>query len=109
MDFLGILYTEEDGGGEYTCVQREWRLEQVPDQELTRLAAQAWERVAKLTLDAATKLGARVIEPKFELREPNQVQFEVYAPSWVKEQLMLAKERIAKRGGLPMGLVEPDK
>lgn len=99
MDFLGILYTEEDGGGEYTCVQREWRLEQVPDQELTQLAAQAWERVAKLTLDAATKLGAHVIEPKFELRDPNQVQFEVYAPSWVKEQLTLAKERIARSGG----------
>ncbi|MBB1601776.1 hypothetical protein A9977_17190 [Variovorax sp. UMC13] len=100
MDFLGILYTEEDGGGEYTCVQREWRLEQAPDQELTQLAAQAWERVAKLTLDAATKLGAHVIEPKFKLRDPNHVQFEVYAPSWVKEQLALAKERITKHRGL---------
>jgi hypothetical protein len=98
-DFLGILYTEEDGGGEYTCVQREWRLEQAPDQELTSLAAHAWERVAKLTTDAASRLGAHVIEPKFELRNPHQVQFEVYAPSWVKEQLALAKDRIAARGG----------
>lgn len=95
-DFLGILYTEEDGGGEYTCVQREWRLDRFPDQELTQLAAQAWERVAKITLEAATKLGATVIDPKFELRNPNQVQFEIYPPEWVKEQLAAAKARIDK-------------
>lgn len=90
-DFLGILYTEEDGSGEYTCVQREWRMEQFPDTELTKLAAQAWERVAKLTLNTATKLGASVIEPKFELQNPNQVQFEIYRPEWIKEKLEHAK------------------
>jgi len=92
-DFLGILYTEEDGGGEYTCVQREWRMEQFPDTELTKLAAQAWERVAKLTLNTATKLGASVIEPKFELQNPNRVQFEIYRPEWVKEKLEYAKAK----------------
>lgn len=90
-DFLGILYTEEDGGGEYTCVQREWRLDTFPDQEITKLAAQAWESVAKITLTAATKLGASVIDPKFELGNPNHVQFEIYKPEWVKEQLESAK------------------
>jgi hypothetical protein len=95
-DFLGILYMEEDGGGEYTCVQREWRMEQSPDSELTVLAAQAWERVARVTLDTATKLGANVIEPKFELQNPNKVQFEVYPPDWVKEQYELAKARCEK-------------
>lgn len=94
MDFLGILYTEEDGGGEYTCVQREWRMEQFPDTELTNLAAQAWDRVAKITLDTATKLGANVIEPKFRLQNPDRVQFEIYRPEWVKEQLEIAKSRI---------------
>jgi hypothetical protein len=93
-DFLGILYTEEDGSGEYTCVQREWRMEQFPETELTHLAAQAWERVAKLTLDTATRLGASVIEPKFELQNPNRVQFEIYQPEWVKEQLKDAKARL---------------
>jgi hypothetical protein len=95
-DFLGILYTEEDGGGEYTCVQREWRLDKFPDQELTHLAAHAWERVAQLTLDVATKLGASVIEPKFELANPNRIQFEIYPPEWVKEQLEKAKDLVAK-------------
>ena len=90
-DFLGILYTEEDGSGEYTCVQREWRLSDFPDQELTQLAAQAWQAVAKLALDTATKLGAKVIEPKIELGNPNQVQFEVYSPDWVKVELEKAK------------------
>jgi hypothetical protein len=93
-DFLGILYMEEDGGGEYTCVQREWRMEQFPDSELTVLAAQAWERVASLTLNTATKLGANVIEPKFELQNPNRVRFEVYPPEWVKEQFQLAKSKV---------------
>lgn len=96
IDFLGILYMEEDGGGEYTCVQREWRMEQFPQSELTGLAAQAWERVAKLTLDTATKLGANVIEPKFELQNPNKVQFEIYRPEWVKEQFELAKSKVEK-------------
>ncbi len=95
-DFLGILYTEEDGSGEYTCVQREWRLDKFPDQELTQLAARAWERVARLTLDSATKLGANVIDPTFELGNPNHVQFEIYTPDWVKEQLEKAKARVAK-------------
>ena len=93
-DFLGILYTEEDGSGEYTCVQREWRLDQFPEKELTQLAAHAWERVAKLTLDTATKLGAQVIEPHFELGDPNRVQFEIYRPEWVKQQVEEAKLRI---------------
>jgi hypothetical protein len=94
-DFLGILYTEEDGGGEYTCVQREWRLEQFPDEELTQLAARAWEQVAKVAYEAATKLGAQIIEPKFKLGNPNRVQFEIYRPEWVKEQLEKAKAEVA--------------
>lgn len=95
-DFLGILYTEDDGGGEYTCVHREWRLDQFPDKELTELAAQAWERIAQLTLDVATKLGANVIKPKFKLGNPDQVRFEIYNPEWIKEQLEDAKARIQK-------------
>jgi hypothetical protein len=92
-DFLGIHYTEEDGGGEYTCVQREWRMEQFNDTELTKLAAQAWDRVAKLTLNTATRLGASVVEPKFELQNPNKVQLEIYRPEWVKEKLEGAKAK----------------
>ena len=96
LDFLGILYTEEDGGGEYTCVQREWRLQQFPEKEVTQLAAEAWERVAQLALGTAEKLGAKVIRPTFELQKPNRVQFEIYNPEWVKEQLQQAKEYVAK-------------
>lgn len=96
LDFLGILYTEEDGGGEYTCVQREWRLQQFPDKELTQLAAEAWERVAQLALGTAEKLGAEVITPTFELESPIRVQFEIYKPDWVKEKLQRAKERVEK-------------
>jgi hypothetical protein len=90
-DFLGILYTEDDGSGEYTCVQREWRLEQFPDEEVTKLAAQAWEQVAIVAYDAARKLGAAIVEPAFKLGNPNRVQFEVYNPAWIKEQLEKAK------------------
>lgn len=96
LDFLGILYTEEDGGGEYTCVQREWRLQQFPDKELTQLAAEAWERVAQLTLGTAEKLGAKVIAPTFKVQNQNLVQFEIYNPEWVKEQLQKAKEHVSK-------------
>ncbi|WP_277539846.1 hypothetical protein [Polynucleobacter sphagniphilus] len=93
-DFLGILYTEEDGSGEYTCVQREWMLADFPGQELTQLTAQAWQAVAKLALETATKLGAHVIEPKIELGNPNQVQFEIYAPDWVKAEFEKAKKEM---------------
>lgn len=95
-DFLGILYTEDDGSGEYTCVQREWRLDRFPDKEITQLAAEAWERVAGVTLGAATRLGADVVVPKFKLGNPDRVQFEIYNPEWVKEQLEKAKAHIAK-------------
>jgi hypothetical protein len=94
-DFLGILYTEDDGGGEYTCVQREWRLEQFPDEEVTKLAAQAWEQVARVAYDAARKLGAAIVEPTFKLGNPNRVQFEIYNPAWIKEQLEKAKAEVA--------------
>lgn len=95
-DFMGILYTEEDGGCEYTCVQREWRLAEYPDQELTMLAATAWEQVAQLTLGVAQQLGASVVKPKVELGDPNIIQFEIYKPIWIKKQLELAKEHIAQ-------------
>lgn len=94
-DFMGILYTEEDGSGEYTCVQREWRLQQFPDEELTRLAAKAWEDVAKVAYEVAIQLGAKTMEPKIELGNPNRVQFEIYNPAWVKEQLERAKALLA--------------
>lgn len=95
-DFLGILYTEDDGGYEFTCVQREWRLQQFPDDELIQLAAKAWEDVAKVTLEAARRLGARVIDPTLDLGDPNQVHFEIYNPAWVKAQLESAKEHLAE-------------
>lgn len=90
-DFLGILYMEEDGGGEYTCVQREWRLTSFPDTELTQLCADAWKLVAELVFNTAEKLGANIIKPLIELGDPNQVQFEIYAPDWIKKQFSLAK------------------
>ncbi|MHB0805296.1 hypothetical protein [Stutzerimonas nitrititolerans] len=97
-DFMGILYTEEDGGGEYTCVQRQWRLSQFPETEITELAASAWEKVAQAFFDVAGEMGAKLIKPTFKLGNPNQVQFEIYNPEWVKEQLEDFKKLIAKNG-----------
>ena len=87
VDFLGILYTEEDGGGEYTCVERQWRLSEFPDQEFTQMAANAWEKVAQATFDVAELMGAKLIKPTLELDNPNNVYFEIYDPRWIKEQL----------------------
>lgn len=95
-DFLGILYTEEDGGGEYTCVERQWRMAEFPDTELTQLAASAWEKVAQALFDIAEMMGAKLIKPTFELGNPNQVHFEIYNPKWVKEQLEFYKKWIAE-------------
>ncbi|HHG3266049.1 TPA: hypothetical protein ACPVX8_003790 [Vibrio parahaemolyticus] len=95
-DFLGILYTEEDGGGEYTCVKREWKLAQFPDDELVQLVAIAWEKVAQAFFDIAGTMGAQLIKPTFELTNPNIVQFQVYNPDWIKEQLDTAKKWISE-------------
>ena len=95
-DFLGILYTEDDDCGEYTCVQREWKLEQFPEDEVTKLAATAWEKVAQSFFDVAGEMGAQLIKPVFELANPNHVQFEIDKPEWVKEQLEQAKFWIAE-------------
>lgn len=87
FDFMGILYTEEDGSGEYTCVQREWKLEQFPEVEITQLSAKAWEAVAQAFFDITAEMGEQHIKPTFKLGNPNLVQFEIYNPAWVKEQL----------------------
>lgn len=87
FDFMGILYTEDDGSGEYTCVQREWKLEQFPDIELTQLAANAWEKVAQVFFEVTAELGEEPIKPTFQLGNPNSVQFDIYNPAWVKAQL----------------------
>ncbi|WP_434352937.1 hypothetical protein VH441_06990 [Psychrobacter sp. HD31] len=93
-DFLGILYTEEDGGGEYTCVQREWKLEQFPEDEITKLAATAWDKVAQAFFDVADEMGAKLIKPSFELGNPNDVQFEIYNPAWIKAQLERTRQQV---------------
>lgn len=95
-DFFGILYTEEDGGGEYSCVHRQWRLSQFPEMEITELAASAWEKVAQAFFDVAGKMGAKLIKPTFKLGDPNQVHFEIYNPEWVKEQLEHFKKVISE-------------
>ena len=78
-DVMGILYTKEDGSGEYTCVAREWRLENYPDKEVTELAVKSWERVAGVTYAIAKHLGATAVEPKLQLRDPNLVRLEISA------------------------------
>lgn len=95
-DFLGILYQEDDGSGEYTCVERHWRLSEFPDIELTQLAATAWEKVAQALFDVAGTMGAKLIEPTFELGNPNEVRFELYKPEWIKEQFNYYKEKISE-------------
>lgn len=95
-DFLGILYTEEDGGGEYTCVHRQWRLSQFPETEITELAASAWEKVAQAFFDIAGEMGAKLIKPTFKLGNPNQVHFEIYNPEWIKEQLEHFRKSLSK-------------
>lgn len=97
-DFLGILYTEEDGGEEYTCVQRQWRLSQFPDEEVTAIAARAWENVAQAFFDVAAEMGAELIKLTIELSNPNRMQFEVYKPEWVKRELEEAEKWVAENG-----------
>jgi hypothetical protein len=90
VDFLGILYTEEDGIGEYTCVQREWRLSSFPETEITTLCAHAWESVAKLIIDLAKQLGTDFIYPKLDIRPIDEVELEIYNTEWIKDKLEIA-------------------
>lgn len=90
-DFLGILYTEEDGGGEYSCVEREWRMDEFPDEEIIDLAARAWEKVAAVLGSVGSKLGAQVKAPALKLHNPNMVRVQVYNPEWIRENLEQAK------------------
>lgn len=95
-DFLGILYTD-DGYGEYTCVERIWKMDQFPDSELTELASEAWHKVAALVYGAAEKLGAKIKEPSFELSHPNHVRIKIFEPDFVKKELESAKEFYASK------------
>jgi hypothetical protein len=91
LDFMGILYAEEDGSGEYTCVERVWRLDTFPEREVTELAVEAWKMVASLATGAAEKLGAAVSAPSFELRNANRVRIKIFPPEFVKTNLESAK------------------
>lgn len=86
IDFLGILYMEDDESGEYTCVQRVWKLEGFPEQEITELAANAWEKVAQAFFDVAAAKGAQLIKPTFELNKSHKTQIQIFPPDWVKLQ-----------------------
>jgi hypothetical protein len=90
-DTFGLLHTEDDGGGEMTCVERVWRLKAFSDQEITELCGNAWEKVAQLAMDVAAKLGASVMAPKFELGDPNWIRKEIYEHKWVRETLAQAE------------------
>ena len=93
-DFFGILYSEEDGGGEYTCVHREWRLKGYGDAEVTHAAAQAWNKISHILFEVAQRLGAKVVELRFELSAPNDVQLEIYPPEWIKQKIDDARAHI---------------
>lgn len=95
-DFLGILYKEDDGSGEYTCVERQWRLSEFPDIELTQLAATAWEKIAQALFNVAGTMGAKLVKPTFDLGNPNEVFFEIYKPEWIKEQFDYFKHKISQ-------------
>ena len=86
-DFFGFLYMDpDDDCGEYSCVQREWKLEEFPDTEIIDLATHAWEIVAEALFETARFLGAKLIQPKLEKTPKDDYQIEAYHPQWVKEQ-----------------------
>ena len=84
VDFMGILYTEEDGSGEYTCVERVWRLDAFPEREVTELAVEAWGKVASLVRRCSRKTRAAVSAPSFQLRNANRVRIKIFPPEFVK-------------------------
>ena len=90
-DFLGILYTEEDGSGEYTCVERHWYLSEFPDTEITALSITAWYKVAQVVVEVGNLLGAELVIPSLELKDPNKLNFEIYNPEWINDQLKFYK------------------
>lgn len=94
-DFFGILYTEKDGSGEYTCVHREWCLDIFPGHEVIEMSVKAWGLVRDLVYQTACQLGANIIEPEFEMADKNRFQFEIYNPEWIKEELDAAKASLA--------------
>lgn len=84
-DLLSCLHFEEDGSGEYSCIERVWRLTEFPDDDVLQLAASAWEKVTKALFQIATDMGAELIEPTFELADSDKVNMEIYEPEWIKE------------------------
>ncbi|HCM0974832.1 hypothetical protein ACEV7K_22195 [Vibrio parahaemolyticus] len=93
-DFLGILYTEDDGSGEYSAVIREWKLPGYEDVEVTTLCKHVWELLGKTNVELARKLGADFFEPQLKMKPVDEVSIQAYNPSWVKEQLEIAKSEV---------------
>lgn len=86
-----VLQTEEDGSGEYTGIQREWKLPDFPD-ELLILATKAWNKVASVVFNIAITKGAELTVPVFETQDINKTQIELYDPEWISEKLEEARK-----------------
>lgn len=94
-DMLGILYEEEDGSGEYTCVKREWHFPNYPDVDISSLACQAWQRTASLIFRTGEKLGAAIVEPELVAQPLEDIQIMLFDPKWIKAKLAQARKKVS--------------
>lgn len=88
-----ILQTEEDGSGEYTGIQREWKLQEFSD-ELVVLASKAWNKVASVVFNIAVLKGAKLTVPVLKIQDINKTRIELYDPEWISEKLEEARNII---------------
>lgn len=91
-DFLGILYTEHDGSGEFTAVVREWCLDEHLDTEVTLLCKHAWEMLIKVVVDLGCMLGADLFAPELKMKPIEDVTIQMYNPEWIKKQYDIAMQ-----------------
>lgn len=75
-DFLGILTPDEDS---LPCVERIWRIDALPDQELADLAASAWVTVGTLLSETNERAGHERLNLALDCRHsPQQIRFKLY-------------------------------
>ena len=87
QDIFGILYMDENNdNGEFSCVEREWKLKEFPTIEIIDLVSNAWELIAEALFEIARYLGADLNKPKLDRVSKDYYKLEIYDPAWVKEQ-----------------------
>jgi len=95
-DLMGVLGDDEES---LPCIERTWKLDQFPDEDVTDLAARAWQKMADLMSDVAVWLGNEPIPFKLSRAPTKWIRIKMYDREKLREYVQAVKDDLRKADG----------